>query len=130
MHKPLSHAEVEALNTATPVKEMTRVEKLTRWASLLRKATHPIYMGHSIEYLPADTRNQTTWAYSPMYVAANDPVFQDAGLKDATIGEAKRFFEITDEQVHAFTCNCGGVQSGKQMATRIETFACDPGIIN
>lgn len=130
MHRPLSHAEVEALNKATPVKEMTRAEKLSRWASLLRGYSHYLAMGHAIEHLPQRDRDAYTWGCSPMSVAAADQVFQDAGLKNDTVGEAKRFFEITDEDVHSFTCNCGGVQTGEQMAKRIEAIANGPGIIS
>lgn len=130
MHRPLSHAEVEALNKASPVKEMTRVEKLTRWAELLRKCGHAIYLGDRIEYLSPEARDATEWMCSPMSVAAADPVLTDAGLKNGTIGEAKRFFEITDEDVHAFSCNCGGHQTGANMASRIDAIAKGPGIVN
>lgn len=125
MHRPLSHAEVEALNTASPVVTMTRAEKLERWAMLLEKCTG-IVMAHNLEFLSQNMRDAASWGASPMGVAAADPVFQDAGLKGETIKDVKDFFEISDEDVHAFSCNCGGVQTGAQMAGRIRAIAKGP----
>lgn len=123
MHKPLSHAEVEALNTASPVVTMTRVEKLERWATLLERYKFGIVMAHNLEFLSQNMRDAASWGASPMGVAAADSVFQDAGLKGETIKDVKDFFEISDEDVHAFSCNCGGVQTGAQMAGRIRAIA-------
>lgn len=129
MHKPLSHAEVEALNSATPVAVMTRAKKLERWATLLAK-TPLVWMAHNLEYLRQDVRDGHQWVHSPMSVAAADPVFKDAGLAGDTIKDVKDFFEITDEDVHAFTCNCGGTQTGEQMASRIRNIASGGNVVN
>ncbi len=129
MHKPLSHTEVEALNAASPVTIMTRAEKLERWAVLLEKCDHYIVMASNIEYMDQCSRDRASWTYSPMSVAAADPVLSDAGLKGQTIKDVKDFFEITDEDVHAFSCNCGGEQTGAQMAGRIRNIAKGGGLL-
>lgn len=126
MHKPLSHAEVEALNAASPVTIMTKAEKLERWAVLLEKSRNPVYMAHNLEHMTQANRDASHWGYSPMMVAAADPVFRDAGLKGDTVKDVKEFFEITDEDVHAFSCDCGGSRTGEQMASRVRDIANGP----
>lgn len=126
MHRPLSHAEVEALNAASPVTIMTKAEKLERWAVLLEKSRYPVYMAHNLEHMTQAARDGARWCYSPMSVAEADPVFREAGLKGETVKDVKEFFEITDEDVHAFSCDCGGSRTGEQMASRIRGIANGP----
>ena len=44
-------------------------------------------------------------------MAFNDPVLRAAGLRDDSYGEAKRFFELTDRQLHWLVCYCHYGQS-------------------
>ncbi len=118
MHKPLSKAEVEALNSAVPV--MTRVQKLERWAQIVEKST-TVEITQGLEFNPHLELAQ--WPNSPMALAAADPVFQDAGLTGGTVGDARKFFELSDNQVHAFSCGCHGNLSPTQIANRIRTVA-------
>ena len=43
---------------------------------------------------------------SPISVAFEDPVLRVAGLENDNYGEAKRFFELTDRQLHEIICYC------------------------
>jgi hypothetical protein len=43
---------------------------------------------------------------SPISVAFADPVLRAAGLENDSYGEAKRFFELTDRQLHKIICYC------------------------
>jgi hypothetical protein len=43
---------------------------------------------------------------SPISVAFEDPVLRAAGLENDNYGEAKRFFELTDGQLHEIICYC------------------------
>jgi hypothetical protein len=43
---------------------------------------------------------------SPLTVAFEDPVLRSAGLKDDTFGEAARFFELSDWELHTALCYC------------------------
>jgi hypothetical protein len=43
---------------------------------------------------------------SPISVAFEDPVLRAAGLENDSYGEAKRFFELTDHQLHRVICYC------------------------
>lgn len=127
MHKPLSKAEVEALNSAVPVTPMTRAQKLERWAQVLEKAAC-VVMASNLEHYDEARRNQLIWTASPMAYAAADPVLSDGGLKGETVGDVKDFFELTNEELHAFSCDCGGSLTGKNMANRIRNIAAGPSI--
>ncbi|TWB13604.1 hypothetical protein FBZ99_105475 [Rhizobium sp. ERR 1071] len=43
---------------------------------------------------------------SPLSVAFADQLMQEAGLKDDSYGEAKRFFELSDNHLHKLVCHC------------------------
>ena len=43
---------------------------------------------------------------SPLTVAFEDPMLRVEGLRNDSYGEAKRFFELTDSQLHRIVCYC------------------------
>jgi hypothetical protein len=43
---------------------------------------------------------------SPFSVAFADPILRGEGLKNDTYGEAKRFFGLSDEELHHIVCYC------------------------
>jgi hypothetical protein len=43
---------------------------------------------------------------SPISVAFKDPVLRAAGLENDSYGEAMRFFELSDNQLHKIICYC------------------------
>jgi hypothetical protein len=43
---------------------------------------------------------------SPISVAFEDPVLRATGLESDSYGEAKRFFELSDRQLHEIICYC------------------------
>ena len=43
---------------------------------------------------------------SPISVAFYDQILREEGLADDSYGEAKRFFELTDNQLHEIVCYC------------------------
>jgi hypothetical protein len=64
--------------------------------------------------------------------ALADPLFREQGLvgtplNDGTPAVSPRqimdFFELTQEQLHEFSCNCGGQLTGATIADRIERLA-------
>ncbi len=115
MHQPLTKEQLAELQQPT----MARNERLERWASLLEKCPC-IGMGDRIEY--SSNMDALTWAWSPMGVAYGDAVLKDAGLAGPTVGDTRKFFELSAEQIHDMSCNCGGHLSGKDMASRIRSF--------
>jgi hypothetical protein len=43
---------------------------------------------------------------SPLTVAFEDPLLRNAGLANDTVGEAGKFFELSDRQMHRLLCSC------------------------
>jgi len=53
-------------------------------------------------------------------LAAADPVLQGQGLPaEPSFTQVLGFFEITRDQAHAFSCDCGGQITNAQQADRI-----------
>src|SRR5690349_9414115 len=97
-------AEVDR-NYARP--EMTHSERLGRWAELLERSPEErLNTLRETEYQLDSVRARMREDGSALSVAFQDQVLRDAGLKDDTYGEAKRFFELTDGQLHEVICYC------------------------
>lgn len=111
---------------------MTRSEKLLHWASLIRKADprRPFLIYHRLEHAPRVLLDgMQVDPHDAFSLAARDPILRDAGLganKDAdmvTIGDTMNFFELKQEELHEFSCDCGGAILNDDMARRIENIA-------
>jgi hypothetical protein len=90
-----------------PRRTMSRSERLERWAELLeRNPDRRLATLHQTEYQPAGARAAMRSNGSPISVAFADPVLRAAGLENDSYGEAKRFFELTDRQLHKVICYC------------------------
>ena len=86
---------------------MTRSQRLQRWAELLeREPGRRLGALHGTEYQPSDTRDTMRSINSPLSVAFEDPVLRAEGLTGDNYGEAKRFFDLTDRQLHNIVCYC------------------------
>jgi hypothetical protein len=86
---------------------LTRTERLTRWAELLeRQPDLRLQTLHGTEYRPVEIRETMRNDHSPISIAFADPVLRAAGLEGDTYGDAKRFFEISDWQLHEVVCYC------------------------
>lgn len=107
-HTTLDHlktvADVEAGQLAPT---MTREQRLERWAELLEKAPDRLLATlPGTEYQPIRKRDTMRGDNSPISVAFEDPALREEGMKDDSYGEAKRFFDITDWQLHEIVCYC------------------------
>src|SRR5215207_5715339 len=92
-------------NEARPA--MTRSERLERWAELLdRDPGRRLSTLSGTEYQPDDARDTMRSVGSPFSVAFEDPVLRAEGLAGDGYGDAKRFFELTDRQLHNIVCYC------------------------
>ncbi len=105
-HQTLDHLHAVAeVNTALPV--MSRIQRLTRWAELLERDPGRLLTALvGTEYRARAERDVMRGDGSPISVAAADPVLHGEGLKDDSYGSAKRFFELTDHQLHEIVCYC------------------------
>lgn len=119
------------------VKSMTRREKLLHWASLVRKTITRLMLHSGLEYYSGDALTRPGYwvdGYTAFGLAMMDPAFQALGLRGqdygdgsgretGTIAQIMGFFELTQAQLHEFSCDCGGSISNTQMADRIERLA-------
>ena len=108
----------QLLAMAQPI-PMSRDDKLERWASLIERSSSRIFIFHRLEYRSKDELDRLADPRSAFAMAAGDPVLKEAGLKTGTAGDAMRFFELSKDDVHAFSCDCGGNISNASMAARI-----------
>ena len=108
----MKHQTLDQLQAVAEVDErypntLSRIERLERWAECLEKnPRRRLYTLHQTEYQPAAVRDKMRGDDTPLSVAFRDPVLRAAGMKSDTFGEAKRFFELTDGQVHDIICYC------------------------
>lgn len=121
MNKTLSPNELATIGSAFPVIDiMTRREKLNRWSRLVRQHDTRIQLLHELEYMDIYQLRRTGMANTIFDIAANDPVFQQAGLASNDAAASVKFFEISRENLHHISCDCLGQLSNEQMADRID----------
>jgi hypothetical protein len=105
---------------------LSRGERLERWAQLLeRNPERRLSTLHQTEYQPDGARATMRADETAISVAFQDDVLRGAGMKDDTYGEAKRFFELTDAQLHEVICYChfGASVSAATAARHIRAVA-------
>jgi hypothetical protein len=109
----MKHHELEKLQVIAEVDQdypnhaMSRSQRLERWAELLEQnPTRRLTTLHQTEYQPIRARGVMRADGSPISVAFEDPVLRAAGLENDSYGEATRFFELTDNQLHKVICYC------------------------
>jgi len=107
-HQTLEKLQIVAeVDQDYPRQAMSRSERLERWAKLLeRNPGRRLSTLPQTEYQPANTRAIMRGDDSPISVAFEDTVLRAAGLENDSYGEAKRFFELTDGQLHEIICYC------------------------
>ncbi|UVK54603.1 hypothetical protein DBIPINDM_003337 [Mesorhizobium sp. AR02] len=109
----MKHQTIEQLQMVAEIDQdylrqaMSRSERLERWAELLeRNPDRRLSTLPQTEYQPVRARVAMRGDGSPISVAFEDPVLRAAGLENDNYGEAKRFFELTDRQLHEIICYC------------------------
>jgi len=119
MNKQLLPDEVALL--AKPV--MTRREKLMRFAAIVRSHSRDFGLYHLLETCTPEQLQNVDINTSAFEAAAADPILRDAGLTGRSVGDAQRFFELSQHDLHEFSCDCGGAIINDDMANRIESIA-------
>ncbi|WP_192183233.1 hypothetical protein [Mesorhizobium amorphae] len=122
-HQTLDHLQAIAdVKLEAPTPKMTRTQRIKRWAELLEaQPARCLGMFVGTEYLLPQARQIARAAGSPITVAFEDPLLRAAGLQNDTYGEAKRFFELADWQLHDIVCSChaGTTTKGKSAAATV-----------
>ncbi|WP_042775516.1 hypothetical protein [Sinorhizobium fredii] len=135
----MKHHAIEELQGVAEVKldlprrTLSRTERLERWAELLERSPHRrLSTLHETEYQPAHVRATMRGDGTPISVAFEDPVLRTAGMDNDSYGEAKRFFELSDEQLHKVICYChfGATVSASTAARHIRAMLVEnqPGL--
>ena len=109
----MKHQTLEQLQVVAEVDQgysrqtMSRTERLERWAQLLEwNPERRLSTLHQTEYQPDDVRAIMRGDDTAISIAFHDHVLRGSGLKNDSYGEAKRFFELTDGQLHEVICYC------------------------
>jgi hypothetical protein len=121
-HVNLEDIQRVANVSAIPTRPLTREERLARWAELLdRHAGERLATLHGTEYEPPAQRATMRAVDSPISIAHADPVLRDDGLRGDSYGDAMRYFELSDWQLHDIVCHChfGGTMPAETAARRV-----------
>jgi hypothetical protein len=107
-HQTLEQLQAIAeIEQTYPQRVMSRSERLERWAELLERNPHlRLATLFQTEHQPLSVLSLLRSDGSPISVAFKDPILRAAGLENDTYGEARRFFELTDGELHNVLCYC------------------------
>ena len=122
MTKPLTRTE--NIHVFDP-RKLTRSERLERWAlALERLGEARLRTLRETEHHQYGERLTLREDGSPLTVAFEEPVLRSAGLQDDTFGEAARFFNLSDWELHNVLCYChfGDTVSAGEVASRVRTM--------
>jgi hypothetical protein len=134
MEDDMKHHELTQLQTLAkvgrdyPGQVLSREKRLLRWTELLEGNPERLLSTlQETEFKPASVRAAMRCDNSAISVAFNDPLLRAAGLGNDTYGEAKRFFELSDGQLHRIVCYChfGMTVSAERTARYIRTKHVD-----
>lgn len=109
---------------------MSREMRLQRWIERLEADPLRVLSTlHETEYLPQTTRDALRCNNSAISIAFSDPILRASGLQSDTYGEAKRFFELSDRQLHRIVCDCqfGAIVSSAKIARFIRVKHLESG---
>jgi hypothetical protein len=128
----MKHSTTEQLLQIAELKPdpvLTRHERLERWAELLERDP-PIQLRtlDQIEFQPKAERPSMRADGSPLTVAYNDPLLRAAGLESDRLGDAMRFFELSEYQAHRVVCYCmhGRTVEGRAAANAVRAISAGP----
>jgi len=129
-HKSLQ--EIRSTSLTAPAealeREMSRKEKLERWAMLLERHKGPLKALRGIEFLAPDKRRTLRGDHSPLAVAYGDPIFRAQRMRSDQLGDGIAFFSLSHGEAHRLLCDCyyGGRMTGKDLAARLRYAARHP----
>jgi hypothetical protein len=115
--------EIAEIKTATL---LTRPERLERWAELLeREPLRHLRTLEGTEWQLQAQKFSMRADGSPLTIAYNDPVLRAAGLKSDTLGDAMRFFELSEHEAHDVVCYCmhGRTIEGRAASRAVRAIA-------
>ncbi|TXH32014.1 MAG: hypothetical protein E6Q98_25925 [Rhodospirillaceae bacterium] len=120
---------VAEISTGQARSAMSRRQRLERWAQLLeRKPYRLLATFYQTEYQTRDARALMRTADSPISVAFEDPLLRAEGLFDDSYEQARRFFGLTDRQLHDVVCYChyGATMTAGAAAQYVRAAMAEP----
>ncbi len=111
----MEHKHLDQLRSVADIqpRPLSREERLQRWIDLLeRDPKRSLNSLGEIEHKPPAERALIREDNSPLTVAYEDPVLRADGLASDTLGDAMRYFALSDGQAHYALCSC---LSGRSM---------------
>jgi hypothetical protein len=125
METSMRHEVIDQINAVSV--QMTRREKLLRWAALVRVCEYRVALYSNLEFTsPHQRQMMMVHPHEPtaFAVAAKDPEFAAQGLASpASVANILNFFEMDVHEAHVFSCDCGGSIDNLEQARRIEGLA-------
>jgi hypothetical protein len=121
MTRPLSNSQ--GILVIDP-QQLTRSQRLERWALALEKlGDAPLQTLKETEHQRYHERMLMREDNSPLTVAFEEPVLRSAGLQDDTFGETRRFFDLSDGDLHNILCYChfGPTVRASEVAARVRS---------
>ncbi len=131
----MKHHNFDQLRTLAKIDQdypqlMSRRKRLQRWIELLEADPSRVLSTlHETEYLPQAKRDALRCDNSVISIAFSDPILRASGMQSDTYGEAKRFFELSDRQLHRIVCDChfGAIVSTAKVARFIRVKHVESG---
>lgn len=117
---------IARINRSYPDFQMSSSERLERWAEILElNPDRSLSTFRETEYQPDEIRAAMRGDGTAIAVAFSDPVLRAAGMRDDTYGEARRFFELSNRQLHKLVCFChfGAHVSAGTVAHQVRSIA-------
>ncbi len=105
---------------------MSKRQRLERWAKVLELAPQRHLRSlFETEYMWPRRRYALREDNSPLTVAFEDPVLRAEGLESDRYGDALKFFELSDDELHHIVCYChhGPTMAPKAVAHRVRAAA-------
>lgn len=130
-HKSFDQLEAEAqiLTSVADAPVMSHRERLARWITLLERDPWRVLTAlRDTEFVVPAVRDEMRADNSPITVAYEDPVLRSQGLKGDAYADARRFFSLTDEQLHDVVCHCwsGRTMMAGRAAHRVRMISLRP----
>ena len=105
---------------------MSKRQRLERWAEVLELAPQRYLRSlFETEYMSPRRRYALREDNSPLTVAFEDPVLRAEGLESDRYGDALKFFELSNGELHHIVCYChnGPTMAPRAVATRVRAAA-------
>ena len=130
-HKTLEQLQqVASLHRDDAPQAMSRRQRLKRWAEVLGQEPGRLLSTlPGTEDQPAELRKEMRSPGSALSVAFEDPILRAQGLESDSYGEAQRFFDLTDWQMHEILCFChhGSRAEAHEIVRRVRNAIWSPG---